>query len=310
MISTRWSVIFAVFFTHLATGQIPATLAFSTLPPYTDSNLPNDGHAHALFDFPNNQIVIILPPDQSGGSPRTLRYDVPNRVNPEISWAVAASPSGGYSYSYSLNDDPQSRQRSSWLAVLVPDHDTTLARADTSPWQFSVTHTQVPDRTSTVAMAAMNMVSWSDPSPLLTRLVGQKFALASQYSPGFCAFFVEGLVTNPLTAQALASIPAAIAPDVQRATSPGIGSTQKLAICPLFRTGTSKTVIASNYFLGIQHLAKQGDLDSTSKYFQQLSNYLQNFLSSGGVGSLASPDFEPGPSLERQIQNALSISLQ
>jgi hypothetical protein len=254
--------------------------------------------------------VIVLPDAGPNGSLQSLRYDLPNRTNPTLSWSVTSLPSGAYFYSYSISDDPNSGQRSSRISVLTPDHDSTLARGDKSPWQFSMESTRVPDRSSTAAMAAMRRIIWDDTSTATAKIAGLNLGLTSQYAPGFCDFSIEGQVAAPLTPEALASLPSSVLADVQQATSPGVGSVRRVAVCPLFRSDTPKTVVASNYHLGIQHLTRNGSLDSGSQYVQQLSSYLQEFLLAGGVGPLAAVTFEPGSSLEKQIQNAISIALK
>jgi len=301
----------SAFLATQAFGQTPTSVVFSTLPPLTPDSIPlSDGDARAFFDSAKNQIVIILPGPQSGVPPSVVRYDLPNRVNPVISWSVVPLKLGGYSYSYSVFDNPQSKQRSSQISVLTPDHDTTLARGDTSPWQFSLAETDLPDRTSTVAMASMRSVSWTDPSASGAKISGLSLGLTSQYLPGFCDFFVSGQVLAPLTPQALALLPPSIIADLQRAISPGIGNVRRTAVCPVFRADTPKTIVASNFYLGIQRLANHGELDSASSYMQQLSSYLREFLSAGGAGALAAPALEPGSALETQIQDAISISLK
>jgi hypothetical protein len=292
-------------------AQTPDHLVFSSLPPYHEDSVPTaDGAAHAYFDFAKSQIVVVLADSLPNGTLQTLRYDLPNGVNPTVSWAVTTLPSGGYSYNYSISDDPRSARRSSSVSILTPDFDTTLARGDGSPWQFSMENTRVPDRSSTVGMAAMRRVTWTDTSTSNAKIVALTLAVTSQFAPGFCDLAIEGLVSTPLTAQVIASLPSSVVAAVQQATSPGIGIITRIATCPLFRSDTPKIVVASNYYAGIQHLMRNGSLDAGSSYVQQLSNYLQGFLSAGGVGMLAAPTFEPRSVLEQQIRDAISIALK
>lgn len=292
-------------------GTSPTRIAFSPLSPFTDAAVQNPQSApSALVDFAKNQIVVVTTQSEADGSPVILRYDIPNRVNPTIAWSVSSLPSGANAYSYTVSDDSQSLQRSARISMLTPGFDTSLTRSDTSPWRLSLENTDVPDRSSTVSMAAMRRVIWNDPVSSATRISGLQLGLTSQFAPGFCDLYVEGQVPAPLTAEAAAQLPASILASVQQALSPGIGSVKRTGLCPLFRSDTPKTVVASNYYLGIQHLIRNGALTSASPYAQELSSYLESFLSSGGVGPVAAPAFEPGNAFERQIQNAIAIALK
>jgi hypothetical protein len=300
-----------ILFAISARGQRPASLVFSPLPPFTPSSLlVNDGRAHALFDGSKGQIVIVLPGEQPGTPSRAVRYDIANRVKPIISGAVTPLQTDGYLYSYSISDDLSSIQRSLRISLLLPDHDTSLTRADTTAWQLAMSNTAVPDRTSTAPLAHMRSVTWTDSDSSTAKIIGVNLKLISRYLPGVCEMSIAGQVSSPLTDQTLLSLPPEIAGDVQRAMSPGIGTVTRWVVCPLFRQDAQKAVIASNYHLGIQHLVRRGDLNGASDYVQKLSAYLSTFLSAGGVGTLAVPAFEPVTDLEKQVQNAIAISLK
>ncbi len=294
-----------------APAQRVARMAVSTLPPLTPASMePTDGQAHAFMDFANNQIVVVLPSVGPDGTHNTLRYDVPNQVNPTVSWSVSESAPGRYLYSYSISDDPLSRQRTGRVSFLVPEHDATLVRSDSARWTFAVEKTSVPDRSSTVSMAAMRQISWTDPNISPAKVVALQLSVSSQYLPGLCVISLEGQVPHPVTAQALASLPASVASQVQMAAGPGTGTMRKTAACPLFRPDTQKSVIAGNYNFGLQVLVHHGELDGNSAYVQQLSAYLRNFLQSGSPGPIPAPAFAPQTAAEQQIQQALRIALQ
>jgi len=77
---------------------VPTEVRFSTLPPFTESSLlPTDGSAHAFFDLVANQIVIVPAAVAAGETPEVLRYDLPNRTSPTLSWLVVALDGGSYS---------------------------------------------------------------------------------------------------------------------------------------------------------------------------------------------------------------------
>ncbi len=294
-----------------ASAQHVARMVVSTLPGFTPSSMePTDGQAHAFMDFANSQIVVVLPSVGPDGTHNTLRFDVPNQVDPTVSWSVSESAPGRFLYTYSISDAPQSRQRTGRVSFLAPEHDATLVRSDSAPWAFAMEQTSVPDRSGTVSMAAMRRISWTDPNISPAKVAALQLSVASQYLPGFCAIELEGQVPHSVTPQALASLPASVASQVQMAAAPGVGAVRRTAVCPLYPTDTQKSVIAGNYNFGLQVLVHHGDLDGNSAYVQQLSSYLRNFLASGSAGPLAVPAFAPQSAAEKQIQQATTIALR
>lgn len=294
-----------------ASAQHVARMTLSTLPGFTPASMePTDGQAHAFMDFSNNQIVVVLPSVGPDGTHNSLRFDVPNQVDPTVSWSVLESAPGRFLYAYSISDAPQSRQRTGRVSFLAPEHDATLVRSDSARWTFATEKTSVPDRSSTVSMAAMRQISWTDPNISPAKVAALQLSVSSQYLPGFCVIELEGQVSHPVTPQSLASLPTSVASQVQMAAAPGVGTVRKTAVCPLFRADTQKSVIAGNYNFGLQVLVHHADLDGNSAFVQQMSAYLRNVLASGSAGPLAAPAFVPQTAAEKQFQQAIAIALK
>jgi hypothetical protein len=297
-----------------ASAQMPTRLVFNPLPPFTQQSPQTVGtSAKAFYDSSNNQVVIVLPGPNAGNTISTLRYDLGNRVLPKINYSVTTAANGGISYKYTVSDGTGSGATFARFRFLAPSHDSTYSAnqpVGANSWQFSTADTSLADHTSTVNMGGMRLLSWQSPNGLALPGSGSiSVGLTSSYLPGFCDAYVDGAVATPLTDEVAASLPASVASDLQRVLEPSVSSVRMSVFCPLFKPGASASVIASNFYLGIQHLIQNRALDGGTQYIQGLTAYLKNFLASGGAGNLAPPADEAVTDNDKQISTALAISL-
>lgn len=272
-------------------------------PPWTGQ--VNDANQHVFYDSAARQLVVV--PAASAGPVRQIRFDLPNAVNPAISYVVGRKTGGGIRYSYVLTDDPNSRQRSKSVSFLLPDHDSGLAVG--GAWPTSSQASSTPDRTATVALAAMRWIRWEDSSSGPGKITGLTLNLTSTYLPGFADAVIEGLVPNPPTAAAASALDSTTAAQLARFLDPATQGHAALVLGPLFRPGASQVVIASNYSYGIHRLAQSGSLSGSSPYVQQALEHLGAFLRSQGSVAFMPVQVAPSAGLEQQIQAGLNLAL-
>jgi len=282
----------------------------SPVPFWHDNSLQAlNGRPGAFFDLPNGQLVIALPNTASASGYDQLRYGIANGADAAVVFSLQPSGVGMISYAYGLNGAPQARQQTQRFYILLPSHDSTLA-SPRSAWAFELENTTIPDRTATVALATMRMVGWTDPATAASKVFGLAVELQSTYLPGFANAFIEGRVANPFTAAALAGLPANIVAQVGNFLQPGIGSSTRTVIAPLFRPGADKLVIADNYSMGITELLRTGGLRQDSSYAVALLSAVNLYRENGGEGALTLPDVTPTNALDGTIQQAASLALK
>jgi hypothetical protein len=291
----------------------PAHIFGSPLPPWPGDNVPlnTQGSEAAFFDFGRHQAVIVTPNSNSPQGYSISRYDVPNGNNAHVDFSIQPSAGGVIAYSYVLNDDPQSPQLLHRFTILLPGHDLTLASPRGAGWNFTTEQTGIPDRTATVLLGTMQMVHWSNQAPASSRASGLALTLRSSYLPGFADAFMEGYVGNPLSADQIDHLPASIAAPLKSLLQPGIASTPRIVLAPLFKPGAPQLVIAGNFRWGLQALSNSGILSGNSSYIRDLSQKLLDFIqaaASGGATSLALPSATPSSPIENTIQQAVLLA--
>jgi hypothetical protein len=199
----------------------PARIEFSPIPILSPSSLdtaPADKPT-AFYDTIKHQVVIQVP--STTGIPNRLRYDIANGAHPSVSFGIHRSSTGAIEYQYVLTDDPLSVQRSQEFELLLPANDTTLAAGVTS-WNFTISETTIPDRTSSQNMASLRSISWQNTSTANSVVSGVALQLSSRYLPGFTTAFVAGQTSNPLTATTILGLPSLLQPQLQSFLERGI----------------------------------------------------------------------------------------
>ena len=289
----------------LAYGQ-SASRAMKLPAPLWTGQL-NDPKQHIYYDIQKNQLVVISDTSAPAALAQQTRYDLPNRANPMILYTINAS-SGTVIYTYVVNDDANSPQRSKRFSLLLPEHDSGLTAG--GAWKFAAEPTTLPDRTQTVSMATMRWVSLEDPSTAPAKVVGLSLGLRSTYLPGFVDALVEGLVAKPLTPEAVSGFDAATGAQLQPFLNRGSQGRPSFLLGPLFRPGAPKLAIGSNYDYGIQRLAHSGELDPNSIYVKTALDHLGTFVRGQGAVSFVPVDVAPTTPLEQQIQNGLNMSMR
>ncbi len=290
---------------RLATGQPQARMVRLPAPLWTGS--PADPAQHVYYDPRSHQVVVV--PAASGlATEAPQRFDLQDGARPSVYCSVVGEAGAALTYSYRVTDDPNSPQRTKRLDLLLPNHDSALSAS--GPWTFATQATSIPDRTATVPLASMRWAYWDDPAPTAAKIVGLPLSLNSTYLPGFADAVSEGYVQNPVGGAALAGFDTATAAQLQIFLDPPTRGNLFILLAPLFRPGASRLVIAANYSLAIQQLARGGSLAPSSPYVQEEISRLGSFLQSQGEIPLAAPKTAAGSPAEMEIQQAMSIALK
>ncbi len=295
----------AAIFPVLAGGQQAARMIRLPAPPWTgEASSPAQ---HVYYDSQNHQIVIV--PPATGGAPAApQRFDLPDGTRPIVTSSVSGESGSALAYSYQITDSPDTFQRTARIDILLPSHDSGLTGGGAWPLAFKATN--IPDRTATVAWASMRWAYLQDPKPTPGKLAGLSLSLTSTYLPGFADAVAEGYAANPISAAAVAGFDAATAAQLQRFLDPYARGNIFVLLAPMFRPGASELVIASNYNLAIQQLARGGALDANSPFVVDELNRLRSFLEGQGEIQLGTPAVAATSPLEKEIQQAMSIALQ
>lgn len=297
--------VLTIFTALVAMAQTPVRIIRVPAPIWnTDAQFSNKPGAY--FDPKANQLVVIQSDDTST-SHKEIRYDIPNGARPTIGFSTARDTDGRITYTYSLKHTPESLQITQRFSLLLPAHDSALVPFG-SAWTASFSQTSFPDRTATVPLAQMRLLTWSNPGASDPSTI--HFRLESSYLPGFIDAFVEGRVNNPLTPEAVAALPKPVAESAAHFLQPGVGSLGVPVLGPLFRPDASQMVIAANFHYGISRFMKAGTINEDSSYAKELLAALQRLLDAGGVGTLGMIAATPLTPLEQQIGASFALAFK
>ena len=297
--------VLTIFSALVAMAQTPVRIMRIPAPIWnTDAQLANKPGAY--FDPKANQLVVIQS-DATSTSPKEIRYDIPNGAHPTIGFSMARGKDGRITYTYSLQDTPRSLQVTQRFSLVLPAHDSALVPFG-STWTASFSQTSFPDRTATVPLAQMRLLTWSNPAGSDPATMHSQ--LESAYLPGFVDAFVEGRVNNPLTADVIAVLPKQVAETARHFLLPGVGSYGMPVLGPLFRPDTSTAIIAANFQHGLSRSLKAGDIREDSAYAKELLAALERLTDAGGVGTLGIISATPSTPLEQQISVSIGLALE
>jgi hypothetical protein len=291
--------------------------ALSPVPPYPrDGVIPEGLRGESVFlDTVTGDLVVLLPvpgaPADAAGGRAELRVTLARHVRPQLSVSISKAP-GGFTYAYAVVNEAAARQtiRSFYLAVPQPQ-----PRAPGPP----TAEVGLPvgwERIDYAPKPGMWTSRWdaleSAPGiPGAARISG--FQLSNGNLPGITRAYFQGPMSRTelptdLPEAALVKLAVVQGLEFNSVALPTIG--------PKFPAGTDKSTIASDFRLEIGILAHQGVLAAESPFVRETLSSLGSFLESqpaeeGGVSTGVIPSLKqkPGSQLEREIREALRLSL-
>jgi hypothetical protein len=256
-----------------------------------------------FVDLASGQLVVVADSSKPGGQ---FRFDMTDQTDSSVRSSVSSGGTAGYTYSYSVRTLGAGRP-ATHLSVLMPAGAVPAGLAGAAI--LKVGTSSVPNRLAPEA-GNLTMISWDPPFPSAV-LDGVRLQLTSHYLPGFTDAFLQSKAANPISANALASLPADAAQQVQPFLQPEWSSVRTMAIAPIFPPGVAPRWIAANFQLGINGLVRRKELSASSVVATALLASLDAYLRTDTDAPLPKlPTVAAGTETEQMVLDAIHAAFQ
>jgi len=288
-------------------GPIPAVAAGSAIP--LDST-------QFVFVGPNFSQLTISYPSALAGTPSadrvTFVINKLDQVVPVVSSSVTAgAATGSFNYVYALQNGSSARGPIGLWSLAVPATDAvdSASHASWTTTQETTAAAPTGGLTGLVGITPVAFASWHAPAnaAIAAGSAVSAFQLTSRYRPGLTFIYARSgedyAVPSTLPVQVSSQLNVMRQPDWMNKRAVGIG--------PRFPSDWTRDVIAADFKDGVTRLIQTGDLDASSTFVAMLNTSLITVINTQGASTpLASVIAAAGTQLEKNIANAISISLQ
>lgn len=296
----------------------PAVPGISPVPLWPSngdvSRLP--ASQYVFFSPETGEYIVSYPEDMNSpqtSSRVTVRLGSHAAVEATVTPHVAKNDDGTYSYTYVLANGTNARLPVAKLTLLVPANDLKFKAAHPA-WRAVRDETD-DARDAMPSTVRLGTVEWNaTAASLLGRgAASTGFALTSGFAPGFTTVSIKGQLEREHAVALFASLPKAVATQLELVMSPAWDSQLGLTLGPRFPRDVPQLMVADNFNYGIGALVRRRALNGSSAFVVGALDTLSAFLQSGGIAPLG-PDrlavlAKAAPGLEAEIAESLRLSL-
>ncbi|HLQ77868.1 MAG TPA: hypothetical protein VK210_10965 [Terriglobia bacterium] len=286
-----------------APGQIPQSgIASQTIPVSLwpkGGIAPSDLAGHYVFyDRAKDEIVVAYPAsmDETNLAPsvvnknaklKSFRFETNRGTKAAITFSVSPVQ-GGYRFSYRVANGNGARQPITNLELVVrtsPDHSPTSPRL----WRSDVTPSKIAaiDIALGTKGASGAFLSWFFVDEKTAIKPGESvegFGVVTKQKPGISMMYITGgyFASRP-------EMPSPVSDQLIPVVSMQFNSQNVIAIAPKFPLGTARSVIAEDFYLGINRMMDSGQLDrkkpslAIQEVLEKLQDYFRNVEGNANV---------------------------
>lgn len=308
------SLIAAVFITA-ASAQQGYTISFGPLPSVVaGSPVPLDS-TQFVFAGPNISQLTVSYPSVLAGTPSADRVTFVVRkldqVKPILSSSVTSGAVGAYTYTYAIRNDLSATDGIQVWSLSLPASDGATSASHPS-WNTTMDvaspSTALPPA-GMIGVTPVLFATWHAPA---NGAAGRNstvsgFQIVSHYRPGLTFVYARSAEDYVVPA----TLPAAVSSQLDVMRQRDWMNKRITGIGPRFPDDWTRDVVAADFRDGIARLIVAGELNADSNFVMLLNTSLDTIISSQGAPiPLANVIAAAGSQLEKNIANAISISLQ
>lgn len=268
---------------------------------------PVTGKQRVFLTPQKDTVILVLPPDQEGGSTAPAILRLPIHIHFEASLSARLQRKDDFiNYQYEVQNGAASTDsiNALWFVVSCEDKDIQLQSKDPK-WVGTIS-------TTPIALSAAGEDSWrgcyaswigEDVDALAPGKEVNNLTLISKYLPGLTTAYIMHFPTIDIAGD----LPEEVIPQLEPVAHPTWSSKHPISIGPRYALDTPKSTIAQDFLKGMKALVEQGILDRRSPAVRELFTVLAN---AGNLeSSKTSLHSRPANSLERALLEAVSMSL-
>lgn len=300
-----------VFACLTAFGQ-PSAPGSPEAPTWPSSNeIPQSLQCQYVFVGPNRDMLIVrVPPDSAyarSGNPPVIRYDLHNRLNPEITARLIVDQQGNYVYEYVVDNAPSSVDSIGKWDLLIPATQTEEPKISCGDWCGGTSFAPIMRQVEMPDQPKGRVVMWvrqNGGSPIAPSQSRRGFRIESSCRPGFTtALFHSGIWVNIDQ-----DLPDEVFKQLEFYNDPTWGQIPALTFGPMFCAGSSRPAIAQNMISGINRLLETKRLDPKSEFVHDVLALVRSQLKEGAedTGPIV---HLPSGEMETEIGRALELNL-
>ncbi|HEX4138400.1 MAG TPA: hypothetical protein VHY84_27565 [Bryobacteraceae bacterium] len=308
------SLIIAIFITA-ASAEQGYTISFGPLPSVVaGSPVPLDS-TQFVFVGPNISQLTISYPSVLAGTPSADRISFVvgklDQVKPAVSSSVTDGPAGAYTYTYAIHNDLSATDGIQVWSLSLPASDAATSASHPS-WNTTMevgSPSTVLPPAGMVGLTPVLFASWHAPANGAVRpnSTVSGFQIVSHYRPGLTFVYARSAEDYAVPA----TLPAPVSSQLDVMRQRDWMNKRITGIGPRFPDDWTRDVVAADFRDGIARLIVAGELDASSNFVTMLNTSLDTIISSQGAPiPLASVIAVAGSQLEKNIANAISLSLQ
>jgi len=209
---------------------------------------------HVFRDKSGNIVIAYKAEgDQSGNEgPRVIRYQLPNRVAPEISSVIQRRNDGFIRYQYRVSNQPSAEQPIAAWYLIGPSKNATI-RSESGGWSAGTTKTTFGVQVALPYLPNASYLSWmTRKQGILPGSTEDGFEISVPYLPGITTAYVCG--TGTFTAPD--ELPLAVSDQLAPIDNLAVSSFITIAVGPRFEMGASSREILNGFRQDIGFLSE------------------------------------------------------